>query len=450
MRGTLLRAFAVAGAVALLAIFGAAAQAPAPAPQAPTVPQFTPQQLDQMLAPIALYPDALLIDVLMAATYPLEVVEADRWLSDGKNASLKGDQLVAALKTQSWDPSVKSLVPFPRVLKMMDSRLEWTVRLGEAFLADQAAVMDSIQRLRWRARGSGMLVSSPEAVVTTTVEEITIEPPSPETVYVPVCDPSLVYGTWPYPAYLPDAFPDVFTGVPVGAFGCGWFGAPIIGALWGWNRWNWLQHRIFIERDKVAALNGNRPAAGEGANGNRLPVGEGLNGNRPVVGEAANGNRLPIGEGDWRYDPSYRHRVPTNDPALRARFPLGQKVGRAFLDGPAGAAHEGVTLPDAAAEPSGVHAWPREITPPPRVNRVPPAFESSRSGPEGLIEGERGYSGRMSPRDMARGGFAPADVAPRFAPSTGGPHFAPSGVASHFTPSTAAPQFTPPTGAGIR
>src|SRR5271166_81530 len=111
MRGILLQAIAAAGAVALLAMSGAAAQAPATAPQAQAVSQFTPQQLDQMLAPIALYPDGLLVDVLMAATYPLEVVEADRWLGDGKNASLKGDQLVAALKRESWDPSVKSLVP---------------------------------------------------------------------------------------------------------------------------------------------------------------------------------------------------------------------------------------------------------------------------------------------------------------------------------------------------
>ena len=107
---------------------------------------------------------------------------------------------------------MKSLVPYPRIVHMMDSKLEWTERLGEAFLADAAAVMDSIQRLRRRAQSAGVLVSAPQAVVTTAEPEITIEPPSSEIVYFPVCDPSLVYGAWPYPAYPPDYFPDFFDG----------------------------------------------------------------------------------------------------------------------------------------------------------------------------------------------------------------------------------------------
>ena len=111
-----------------------------------------------MLRAIALYPDALLAQMLMAATYSLEVVEADRWLQDPHNASLKGEQLTAALERQTWDPSVKSLVPYPRILHMMDSKLEWTERLGEAFLADPAAVMDSIQRLRQQAESAGIFV----------------------------------------------------------------------------------------------------------------------------------------------------------------------------------------------------------------------------------------------------------------------------------------------------
>ncbi len=389
MKGKLLQAIAVA--VAILAASAAAGQIQAPTPQAQTVPPLTPQQLDQMLAPIALYPDGLLMDILMAATYPLEVIEADRWLQEGQNASLKGDQLSAALERQSWDPSVKSLVPYPRVLHMMDSKLEWTERLGEAFLADQAAVMDSIQRLRRRAQASGALVSSPQAVVTTAAAEITIEPPSPEIVYVPVCDPSLVYGTWPYPAYPPDYFPDFFTGATVGAFGCGWFAAPIIGPLWGWRHWNWPRHRIDIDRDKFAALNGNRP---------------------------------PVGEGVWQYDPSHRHRVPYRDPALRARFPWVPEAGRAFRGYPTGAAPQVVTVPRAGAAPSNVHAAPTVITRPPTVRRVPPAFESFGRGPDVRIESERGYSSRMSPLTMAPGGFAP--------------HFAPSAVAPHFAPSAGA------------
>ena len=228
MKGKLLQAIAGAVVAIILGASGAPAQTPSPTPQAEAAPQLTPEQLDPMLAPVALYPDGLLVDILMAATYPLEVIEADRWLEDPHNASLKGEQLTAALEQQNWDPSVTSLVPYPRILHMMDSKLEWTERLGEAFLADEAAVMNSIQRLRRRAQSAGVLVSAPQAAVTTAEPEITIEPPSSEIVYFPVCDPSLVYGAWPYPAYPADYFPEFFDGATVGAFGCGWFGAPII------------------------------------------------------------------------------------------------------------------------------------------------------------------------------------------------------------------------------
>ncbi len=383
MRGRLFQA--IAGAVVvILGAAGAAAQAPAPeqtptpTPQAEAAPQLAPQQLDPLLAPIALYPDGLLADILMAATYPLEVIEADRWLADPHNASLKGDELVAALEPLSWDPSVKSLVPYPRVLHMMDGKLEWTERLGEAFLADPAAVMDSIQRLRRRAQSAGTLVSAPQAVVTTAEPEITIEPPSPEIVYVPVCDPSFVYGAWPYPAYPPDYFPGFFAGATIGAFGCGWFEAPIIGPLWGWRHWNWRRHRIDIDRDKFAALNRNRP---------------------------------PIGEGVWEHDPSHRHGVPYRDPELRARFAgtsASPELRRALRGYPTGAAPQIYTVPRVGPAPGRVVA-------PPTVPRVPPAFESYGRGADVRIQSERGYSSRMSAPTMAPGGFAP-----HFAPSGGG------------------------------
>ena len=161
------------GGAALATILATAASAqspswptpPAPAPQAesPTAPQtkpplpLSPARVGQMLAPIALYPDDLLADILMAATYPLDVVQAARWLQDPQNAALKGDQLFAALQQKSWDPSVKSLAPFPRILRMLDANLEWTEQLGEAYLADPAAVMDAVQRLRRRAQSAGRL-----------------------------------------------------------------------------------------------------------------------------------------------------------------------------------------------------------------------------------------------------------------------------------------------------
>lgn len=164
--------------LAHLVAFNASAQ-PVPArqfaPAAPANSMLSEGQLDQLTAPIALYPDALVGQILMAATYPLEIVEAHRWLQDPANAALKGDELAAALQQQSWDLSVKSLVPFPQILQMMDNDLEWTERIGDAFLAQQSAVMDSIQRLRQRAAATGSLTSTPQETVSTEDQDIDIE-----------------------------------------------------------------------------------------------------------------------------------------------------------------------------------------------------------------------------------------------------------------------------------
>jgi hypothetical protein len=185
---------------------------------------FKPEELDQLVAPIALYPDPLLAQVLMASTYPLDVVQAARFAKD--NASLKGDQRDQALQKQRWDDSVKSLVSFPDVLTMMDAKLDWTQKLGDAFLAQQADVMNAVQRLRAKAQATGNLKSSPQqtvtaepaaatpaapagqAPVTVVVEQapatvIKIEPANPQVVYVPTYNPTVVYGAWPYPAYPP-------------------------------------------------------------------------------------------------------------------------------------------------------------------------------------------------------------------------------------------------------
>jgi len=153
--------------------------------------RFAPGQLDQMLAPIALYPDTLLSQILMASTYPLEVVQTDRWAQDPNNDALRGDQLTAAVEQQSWDPSVKSLVPFPQILHMMVSNLDWTESLGDAFLYDQGAVMDSVQRLRQSARAAGNLQSTPQEVVTDQDQAIAIAPTGPDIVYVPDCNANM-------------------------------------------------------------------------------------------------------------------------------------------------------------------------------------------------------------------------------------------------------------------
>lgn len=172
----------------------------APAPMQ-AKPVFTQQQLDQMLAPIALYPDSLLSQILMASTYPLEIVEAARWSK--ANPNLKDDDAVKAAEQNGWDPSVTSLVAFPQVLTMMDSNLAWTERLGDAFLAQQPQVMETVQNLRQRAYAAGNLRSNDQVRVDQQGQTIVIEPPNPQVVYVPYYDPRVVYGPWWWPEYPP-------------------------------------------------------------------------------------------------------------------------------------------------------------------------------------------------------------------------------------------------------
>src|SRR5664280_413363 len=193
---------------------------------------YSQEELDRLLAPIALYPDTLLSQVLMASTYPLEVVEADRWLK--KNKNLTGDQLDAALQDKSWDVSVKSLCHYPRALAMMSEKLDLTNDLGNAFLGQQDQVMDTIQSLRAKAQVQGNLASTDKQKVIVDQGDITIEPATPDVVYIPAYDPCWVYGPWWYPACAPPWFwyPSIVIGA--GFF----FGPPIfIGPLdvW-WNR----------------------------------------------------------------------------------------------------------------------------------------------------------------------------------------------------------------------
>lgn len=168
---------------------------------AQSIRAFTQEELDQMLAPIALYPDSLLSQILMASTYPLEVGEAARWSRD--HPDLKGDQAVMAVEQKNWDPSVKSLVAFPQILMMMDEKLDWTERLGDAFLGQQAQVMDTAQYLRQKAQTAGNLRSNDQIRVEPQGEAIIVEPANPTVVYVPYYDPAVVYGPWWWPAYPP-------------------------------------------------------------------------------------------------------------------------------------------------------------------------------------------------------------------------------------------------------
>lgn len=238
----------------------AAAQESPPPPEAAQL--LSPAELDQLLAPIALYPDQLLADILMAATYPLEVVEAARWVQDPNNAALKGDQLAEALAREDWAPSVKALVPFPDVLRMMDSRLDWMQQLGNAFLAQEDDVMDAVQRLRQAAEAAGTLQSTPQQQVMTEGTTIIIQPAQPDVVYVPYYDPFIVYGVWPYPAYPPVYFPlpSIYvTGVLHPApifFGVG---VVVVNLLWDWHHWDWRRHHLYIDVRRYNALNVGRP-----------------------------------------------------------------------------------------------------------------------------------------------------------------------------------------------
>ena len=209
--------------------------------QAPMPPvQQSPQELQQLVAPIALYPDALVAQILAASTYPTEIVEADRWMQSHPN--VKGEELAKEVDKQSWDPSVKALTQFPSVLQNMDKNLSWTSSLGDAYANQQQAVTDAVQTLRQQANKAGHLNSNEQENVTTQGNTIVIEPANPEVVYVPQYDPWLVYGApiVAYPGWYPE--PGIFlAGVGIGfgvGFGVGFFG----GFGWGWHHWGYDWH----------------------------------------------------------------------------------------------------------------------------------------------------------------------------------------------------------------
>ena len=259
--------------------------------------KFSQEELDQMLAPIALYPDSLLAQMLMAATYPLEVVAADRWVKE--NPNLKNDALDAALKEKDWDVSVKSLAHFPQVLAMMDEKIEWTTRVGDAFLAQQDEVMDTIQGLRAKAEAAGNLRSTREQRVVNEQGGIEIEPGDAGEIYVPEYDPLLIYGPWWYPAFPPFAFyyPGVvFDGFFGFAFG---FGA---GFGFGWCSCDWHHHGIYIDYDRCGHF--------AGFDHDRFH-----------------------GRGNWEHDPGHRRGVAYRDQATSHRFGVsnqGQTTSHRF------------------------------------------------------------------------------------------------------------------------
>lgn len=226
------------------------------------------QQLDSVTAPIALYPDALLSQILMASTYPSEVVQAAHWLN--AHPTKGGDDAVKAVASQPWDPSVQSLMAVPSVLAMMGGKPDWVHQLGSAFLADPNGVMDSVQRLRASARAAGHLSTTTQQTVvvqqTGPTETIVIKPTNPQVVYVPTYDPTVVYGVWAYPAmppvYLPPPPGYAFASGVAAGVGFG-IGIAVTDALWGNCDWN--NHNVNINVNHYNHINVNHQITAHGS-----------------------------------------------------------------------------------------------------------------------------------------------------------------------------------------
>jgi hypothetical protein len=260
----------------------------------PSAPPLNPQQLENLVAPIALYPDNLLSQILAASTYPIEVVEAQQWLQQNRN--LKGQALMDAAKMQNWDPSVQALVAFPDVLTRLNQDIRWTTDLGNAFLAQQQDVMGAVQQLRMKAQANGKLQSNQQENVSTQTQNgqtaIDIQPAEPGVVYVPVYNPEWVWGPPPFGYYPPLFYPGIgvgfsfLPGIDLGFyFGGGWglWG----GFGWGWGP-DWFGGRILL-------------------NGNFFHR-YGFNDYHPGFG------------GAWAHDPGHRLGVPYPNRAVAGRF----------------------------------------------------------------------------------------------------------------------------------
>jgi hypothetical protein len=326
-----------------------------------TTPVLPQPQLESLVSPVALYPDPLLSQVLVASTYPLEIVEAAQWLR--RNPSLTGAAAQSAASSQNWDPSIQALVVFPDVLFRMNDDIRWTTDLGNAFLAQQAAVMDAVQHLRTEAMATGKLSSNPQTTVTTEVQgdsnAVEILPTNPAVMYVPEYDPALIWGTdlYPYPYmpyfHYPFGYPYGFIGygpgIFVGSFFAGWGGW----GGWGW-RPNWFGHRGVTVNNGFFTRYGYNRFGGIG--GLRQPA-------------------LTT----WAHNSVHRANVPYASRALAAQFhsqPRAGMTGRAVM--PA----------TAYARPAGGFARPAS-----------PGFGSSRpfagntfsSGSPRPVGGSRGY-----------------------------------------------------------
>jgi hypothetical protein len=321
--------------------------------QAPPRAQQTPEQLQRLVAPIALYPDSLVAQVLAASTFPDEVVEADRWVQ--AHPDLKGEALGQAVDQQPWDPSVKALAAFPSVLGNMDKNLSWTSSLGDAYYNQQQDVMDAVQVMRHKAEQTGNLKSTPQQVVKEEGPDIDIDPAQPDVVYVPAYNPWLVYG-YPvaaWPGWYP--YPGIWFGGPYLSFGLGfgigWFG----GYGWGWGHWgfDWHNHyaiynhgryfsrsRTFYNRSNFYRGGGVRGGVARGGVYNRPgAAARPFNGNR----QAARGYAEPRGQSGVRSGAfsGYEHGGQARSYSSRGQASIGRGAGAPHGGGPRGGGSHG-------------------------------------------------------------------------------------------------------------
>jgi hypothetical protein len=345
---------------------------------------FKQEELDQMVAPIALYPDSLLTQILMASTYPLEVVQADRWAKQNKD--MKGDALAKALEAQPWDPSVKSLVNFPQVLAMMSEKLDWTTKLGDAFLAQQKDVMGTIQKLRKKAQAEGNLKTTKEQVVKVEQETIIIEPANPQVIYVPAYNPTVVYGAWAYPAYPP--YPVYPPGYVATTAAFSFMAGAAVGAAWGyaWGNANWHGGDVNVNVNQNTNVNNSI--------------------NREKYQQQYQGKGQG-GQGQWQHDPEHRKGVSYKDQGTAQKFGKGGPKDAQSRDSFRGRGESGKQEPgrgDTGRQDAGRGDTGRQDAG--RGDRSSPstkesggkqsAFGGTEKGSSAKMESDRGQSSRQS------------------------------------------------------
>jgi Protein of unknown function (DUF3300) len=288
------------------------AQSPAPSEETPP-PKIPNDQLDALVAPIALYPDPLLSQVLVASTYPLEMIQLQQWLAQHKD--LKDDALVTAVEKENWDASIQAMAALPDAVKQLAENIKWTTDLGNAFLAQQNDVMDAVQRMRAKAKDSGNLKSTEQMKVETKVVEsktvVVIEQASPQVVYVPTYNPTVVYGPPVYP-YPPIAYPVATAAISFGigvAMGAAWGGGWGYGAGWGSNNDITINNNNnFVNHNNRNNINGGNRNNINGGNRNNINGGNRVN------------NGVPGGNNKWQHNPSHRGGAPYSNRATATKY----------------------------------------------------------------------------------------------------------------------------------